>query len=547
MKKFKSLITVLLLVLVAVVLVPTAFAVIESSSKGTIDLSGIKEEVTVNAYRLMNVNIDDSTHQPQQPVYSWIDDGEKSVAKWIAGNEKYKKYIDTENGNAVTKEFNDKDLTNTTDLADFYKDLAAAIKGGSVEIKTANTKTIQASGTGSDKIENAEMGNYLIVIENGQKYVYNESSVNVVPEYKNGAWNVSTPNKVVIKFTEPTIEKVTTGEATEAEAKIGDKVPYTITVDVPNYKEDAKAKTITIKDTFSSGLTFNDDVVVIVKKGDSTKTLVAGTDYTLVKEGIEETFQVKFNDAQYECVFKGQCTEEDPVSADLLYDEIVVTYSGTVNENAINGLDETTNSAVLEWNNDPTSTETSETDPSVVEVYTYNIKVNKVDGDNNNAPLPGAKFSVSQNGTKLKFVKVSDGVYRLATTETVDNDACETDTTKACDILTVNSTDGTLQVKGLKSGTYTVTEEEAPAGYVKLQNPRDFVITDADQEGKLDGVIEGSNDNTKEDTIVNTKGSTLPVTGGIGTLIFSIVGIVFMGIGAFLIKNILKKKEVQNI
>lgn len=542
MKKIKSFIALFLLAVVAVVLVPKAFAVITNTTKGTIDLSGIKEAVQVKAYRVMDVHIaeyeDSNKNAPQAPVYTWTSE----VATWVANFEKngekvYAKYIDTKNNNAVTEAFNDEDLTNTKDLADFYDDLAAAIKGGEITISNDNTKTLQASGTGSDKIENAEMGNYLIIIENGQKYTYNPSTVNVVPEYKNGAWNVSTPNKAVIKFTEPTIEKVTTDDATETDAKIGDVIPYTITVDVPNYKKDAVAKTITIKDTLSNGLTFNgtaaDKFKVYGVKGTTKKLLTEGTNYSIDTTG-SETFKVVFNTTQYEDTFR--LTE-----VELKYDQIVVEYSATVNENAINGLDKTTNKAILEWNNDPTSDSTVETDPSIVKVFTYNIKVNKVDGDNNNAPLAGAKFSVKKGNTKLNFVLVSAGVYRLAT----DDDETTTD------LLEVAS-DGTLVVKGLDLGTYTVTEEEAPAGYVKLQNPRDFEITDEDLDGNIeitneDGETEELTVNTLEDTIVNTHGSTLPVTGGIGTLIFSIVGIVFMGIGAFLIKNILKKKEVQNI
>lgn len=544
MKKLKSLITVFLLAVVAIVLVPTAFAVITNKTTGTIDLSGIKEKVSVTAYRVMDVHVTDfgegheDQNTPEAPVYTWTSE----VATWVADH--YEDYIDKNNNNAVTEAFNDKDLTNTAALASFYQDLADAIDGREITITGDGKKyTIEeTNGNGSDKIENVKMGNYLIIVGNGKKYTYNPSSVNIVPVSEDGAWSVPESTKVVIKPVEINIEKVIKDKGTVTDAQVGDVIPYVITVDVPNYKEgEATATAMVLKDTLSKGLTLNDATLKVYgKKGTTKDELAATTNYTLVKStgsNNETIITITFNKAQYECTFKGQCSQdptENQPNADLIYDQVVVEYTATVNKDAITGLDTTTNTAILDFNN-------NHTDEVTVQVLTYNITIFKVDGDDDNAPLAGAKFSVSLDGTKLEFVEVEAGVYRLPV-----NDEEET-----TDLLETDS-NGELHVKGLKKGTYTVTEEEAPAGYVKLQNPRTLVITDDD----LDGNIEITNEdeetevlttNTLEDTIVNTKGSTLPVTGGIGTLIFSIVGIVFMGLGAFLIRNILKKNEVENI
>ena len=49
------------------------------------------------------------------------------------------------------------------------------------------------------------MGNYLILIENGMK-VYSPSAVNLVPEWKNGEWQMSDAT-VEVKSSELTIIK----------------------------------------------------------------------------------------------------------------------------------------------------------------------------------------------------------------------------------------------------------------------------------------------------------------------------------------------------
>lgn len=523
MRKIKNFIALFLIALVAIVAVPKTFALITKDSVGTIDLSGIKEAVKVTAYRVMDVNIaeytDTNKNAPQNPVYKWTSD----VAGWVGTN--HPTYIDTTNENAVTDAFNNT-LTNKKELAEFYAAMADAIKGETITITDTNKIEINATGNGTDKIENAKMGNYLIVIENGQKYTYNPSTVNVVPVYNNG-WTVSNP-KAVIKFTNPSIEK-TTNEKTEAEAQIGTVIPYTIKVDVPNYKSNFEKKTLTVTDTLSKGLTFNGTIKVFGVKGTNKQELAVETNYTFEKTNNDNgstTIKVLINEEQYEALRES--------AIELKYDELVIEYSATVNANAIESLDTTKNSATLTYYTDPETAVT--TDPTIVKVYTYNIKINKLDG--NRQSLPGAVFSVANaRGTKLSFVNVSDGVYRLAT---------NTDTTKVTNLV-VNSEDGTLYVKGLASGTYYVTEEEAPAGYVKLQNPTEIVITDANEDGIIDGIIEGSNNNTIESNVINTTGFELPVTGGMGTLLFSIIGVAFMGLGAFLIKNISKKNKENNM
>ena len=64
-----------------------AAASISPDSEGSITVSGAENGVTVYVYKLMDVNVDATAGQPQEPVYSWVD----AVAGWVRTN--YSKYI----------------------------------------------------------------------------------------------------------------------------------------------------------------------------------------------------------------------------------------------------------------------------------------------------------------------------------------------------------------------------------------------------------------------------------------------------------------------
>lgn len=147
-------------------------------------------------------------------------------------------------------------------------------------------------------------------------------------------------------------------------------------------------------------------------------------------------------------------------------------------------------------------------DPSTVEGETGSITINKVDKKDN--VLKGAEFSVALDGTKLEFVEVETGVYRLATADDAEN-------TKVTNVVATN---GSVVVKGLDEGTYKIVEEKAPKGYSVVDVP--------------DQTISKSQNATNITVkVTDTKLSALPHTGGIGTTIFTIAGCAIMVAAAF--------------
>ena len=115
---------------------------------------------------------------------------------------------------------------------------------------------------------------------------------------------------------------------------------------------------------------------------------------------------------------------------------------------------------------------------------------------------------------------------------------------------------GKLILSGLDAGTYTLTETKAPAGYVTLGAPKTITITDDKpaMEGdtansKPNGLVDdGENsadgiDGYYELDVANSKGFTLPSTGGMGTVLFTAIGIVLMGGGLVLLLLYLRRRN----
>ncbi|HEM4425108.1 TPA: isopeptide-forming domain-containing fimbrial protein, partial [Streptococcus suis] len=81
----------------------------------------------------------------------------------------------------------------------------------------------------------------------------------------------------------------------------------------------------------------------------------------------------------------------------------------------------------------------------------------------------------------------------------------------------ISSTDGKFEVKGLKQGTYTLEETKAPEGYALLSTGIEFQVQRGswtDQREKL---------SIEDHTQIRNKKVTIPQTGGIGTLVFTVV------------------------
>ena len=145
------------------------------------------------------------------------------------------------------------------------------------------------------------------------------------------------------------------------------------------------------------------------------------------------------------------------------------------------------------------------------DLFTGSLTMTKY-AQNGTTTLSGAGFEVfDQDNNKLKFDRESDGVYVYN-----PNGSVTEVFTKA---------DGTVTVKGLECGIYTMKETTAPDGYSLNTETKNFeikLVAGKDKAESETDIINGVN------TINDTKLSALPSTGGIGTTIFTIAGCLIM-------------------
>ena len=345
---------------------------------------------------------------------------------------------------------------------------------------------------------------------------------------------------------------VATGESKNAaDFAIGDTVTYQLTSKVPDMTG-YNSYTFNFIDTLSKGLDLKE--ILSVKVGDKELKAGATGDYTYLptyatnSDGTH-TLTIKFND--FYKLYK-----------DLTGTSITVVYTATLNKDAVIGMNPNTNKAVVEYSNKPGTDQTGKSEPSEVDVHTFDFKIFKhyVVGEAKK-PLAGAKFELYKANTdgtaadenkKVNIVKVEDGVYRQATLEEV---SAEGGFTSA---VITSGTDGYAHVKGLEAGIYYLRETKAPEGYNKLTDDIKIEIKAEYNEstGKLTkytvtytygdktGTVENTDkNNAPEVPVENKAGAQLPSTGSKGALMITLAGIVLFG--ALTVSKAFRKRKAD--
>lgn len=349
-----------------------------------------------------------------------------------------------------------------------------------------------------------------------------------------------------LKSEYPSVEKKVDTDKTESNAQIGQSVNFTLTSKVPDMSE-FDTYYFAFKDTMSKGLTFDESSVTVTI---GEQTLTKDTDFTVTTTNDTTTGVTNITIEILNMKTDGNA--KYTAGAD-----IKVTYSATLNKDAVVGNTGNKNEAKVEYQNGPKQDDHGTSNPSTTTTRTYPVKVQKHAFENNdqNSFLAGAKFALSTSKTVPTFTKGEDGSYTLDKADTnvvrlVGTDAtyrvAEKDEDGAVTYFTTVDTSTTI-INGLKAGTYYLHEIEAPEGYNKLTAPVKVTITETTgKDGKVTGVTYTVNDGTASDDsnvkIDNKTGSMLPSTGGMGTIGLTALGVGVVALGVLAPK---KKKEKQ--
>ncbi|MFR8064671.1 SpaH/EbpB family LPXTG-anchored major pilin [Thomasclavelia spiroformis] len=442
--------------------------------------------------------------------------------------------------------------------SDFTSDAQAYIEEKNIQ----PTATIPVSGTGKTTVT-LNIGFY-IIIETGTSgdsaSVASKSMLVPLPYVDGNAedgykWNFDltiTPKDEPVNVDKSIIED---GEKENVSTNnVGDILTYQVDADIPHY--DASTNTQMVKyiitDTLSKGLDFyiegdrenNIDIIVSNFSGE-TKTLKPGTLETHQTTIGEEPYTYySVTDGDYAVSYDGKTMTLVFDYPDIMaYNNLQLNYQVKINEDAVIGVEGNPNQVDLEYTNNNKTWNTSVPEDET-KSFVFGLKINKIDPnikEEDKQALQGAEFQLLRDGTPIATYTFDENGDRVLNSNN--------------GLTAVTNEDGIAYLLGIDEGTYTLKETKAPNGYILPEEGLELVITDADEEGNVDGnatyTLGGKELDVFEDiadgsvataTIENSKGFNLPRTGGAGTWMFAVGGILIMaGMATAFVK--LRKKE----
>jgi len=487
MKRWKQWSSALLaaLMLAALMAVPAG-----ATGTGSITIRNANEGMVYTIYQILNLAAYDDTTESY--TYEMVDDW-----KGFFNQDDVKEYInvDPNTGLITWKEsrvVGGEKITN--DEAEFAKLALTYARKNKITPTAAKT----ADATKVVMFGDLEAGYYLV-----------DSSVGVLC----GLGTVTgTPGPIEIqeKNTIPEVEKKVQENGTYSptnDAKIGDTVNFQTTITAGK-----GAENYVLHDKMSDGLTFVEVTGVTLEHRSTTSSTpetVEETNYTVNTSSLSDgcTFHVEFKKDFCDKLKNG--------------DAITIYYTAILNENAVVANDVNENETWLGFG------DKHETEHSKTTTNTWEFSVFKYAGANE--PLENATFTLSENnnGSDPILFVATGSVYRVATKD--DTDTIGT--------ITTNAT-GNFTIQGLDSGTYYLTETEAPEGYYKLDGPISVTIDDM-------GAVT-TNAKFEEETvkIENKPVGPLPSTGGVGTTVFYVLGSVLV-VGAVVLFITKKRMSLE--
>lgn len=324
--------------------------------------------------------------------------------------------------------------------------------------------------------------------------IYAVMTANIVPFVRaNGTWALYDGYSGNAKVTSVSVSKSVSAIGTvSASYGFSDTFKYYIVGTVPSYPTNSTNRVYTITDTLGSGISIVGVSNFVIKDG--ATTLTTNSNGTVVNASGNKVATISVSGQNITVTF------------DVNYvttNNVTIMYDAKINSSAVLGSLGNLNSAVLKYSNDPYGTGTVSTTAVKTTVYTYGIELLAYDKSSTSTKLSGAYYDVySDSGLTKKVGTITTG------------------------------SDGIGTLRGVSEGTYYIKNTKATTGYE--------LATTVSMKVKITGSVAGTTGGYYKVEMPATKAPLLPYTGGIGTIIYTIIGmivIVSAVVGFTLYKN----------
>lgn len=450
---------------------------VKAEGTGKITINPANAGETYNVYKILTLQ----SYDKDKGLYSYVKNGDK----WdgFIESAKAEGYLTINNDGYV--EFVDAKKT-AKDYREFAQKALAYAKKNNV---TATQTVTPDAGATTATIDKLDLGYYLVGSTVGALCSLDTTNPEVTVRDKNEAPTVE--KKIAI---DGDFDNLTSSNS----AHIGEVVGFQSTISVK-----PGAKNYTLHDTMNEHLDFKRYVHQAhtnLGNLDLNKYIVVQNDPT---DGC--TFEVSFTDAFYND-FRSQIDDGS-------LKQIFIQYLTTVKDDAVIN-EPMKNTTHLTYGDQNTVTNESETITK-----TFGIPVFKY--TKNDQALAGAEFMLSTDpnctdeSKTLKFtLNNHTNKYRFA----ADGNAT---------LTSLNN--GRIDIEGLKADTYYLKETKAPDGYNLLKKIQKIEIGE-------DGSIKlFDNEITGDVKVKNNSGIVLPSTGGMGTTLIYLAGIVLVVLSGYVL------------
>ena len=320
---------------------------------------------------------------------------------------------------------------------------------------------------------------------------------NIIPTANGNDWTINDATIVAKVANASVVKSVGSIEHVTGTYDIDEEFSYFLVGGVPQYPTNATNKVYTMKDIIGPGLDFLAISSFVVKDGETS--LLINSDGTVVNAAGNTVATITISGKNLTIAFNVDYVTSTTVT---------VEYKAKLNNSAVLGDRGNLNSATLTYSNDPYGTGTITSNVAQTSVFTYGVEVLIYANGDKSKVLSGVKFEVYSDASLTK--KLGE--------------------------MTTDST-GRGRLPGLAEGTYYLKQVSTASGYTL---PKDAITIKVKLEGSTPSSVAGY----YEAEVAAFEAGTLPFTGGPGTILYTVIGMITI-VSAILLFVLYARKKKQ--